>query len=161
MTDQEWLFCYQFLLTGDHVASLLSAYPTLAGRTRARLFWQAKQVLARPAVDTELQKLRLELRSSQRLTLEQHLHMLAELRDKSASVGQFSAAARCEELRGRAAGLYIEKVLIREEGGSREEIMARVLSIMTQNPRLAEVLEKAVAEKRQPVESRIVHEAEE
>ena len=144
VTDQEWLFCYHFLTSGDHIASLLKAYPNLVGRPRARLYWQAKQILARPAVETELQRLRLELRSTQRITLEQHLHTLAELRDEARAASQFAAASRCEELRGRAAGLYVEHVLVRNEGVSRDEILARVMAIMAQNPRLAEIVQNAL-----------------
>jgi len=144
VTDQEWLFCYHFLLNGDYVSSLLLAYPALAGRPRAKLYWQAKQLIARPAVDAEMQRLRLDLRASQRLTLEQHLHVLAEIREESRAAGQFAAAARCEELRGRAAGLYVEQVLVRSDGMSRDELLARVLAIMAQNPRVAELVGGAV-----------------
>ena len=45
-----------------------------------------------------------------KLTLESHLEKLRELRDAAADFGQFSAAIRAEIARGKAAGLYTEKV---------------------------------------------------
>ena len=44
------------------------------------------------------------------ITLESHLKVLASLRDKACAEGRYSAAIRAEIARGRAAGLYVERI---------------------------------------------------
>ncbi len=44
------------------------------------------------------------------ITLASHLKDLKELRDKACAEGRYSAAIRAEIARGRAAGLYVERI---------------------------------------------------
>ena len=44
------------------------------------------------------------------VTLESHLKDLLDLRDKACVEGRYSAAIRAEIARGRAAGLYVERI---------------------------------------------------
>ncbi len=44
------------------------------------------------------------------ITLESHLRDLKDLRDKACAEGRYSAAVRAEIARGRAAGLYVERI---------------------------------------------------
>jgi hypothetical protein len=44
------------------------------------------------------------------LTVENHLIRLAELRDQAFATGNYSAAIRAEELRGKVAGFYTDRI---------------------------------------------------
>lgn len=61
-------------------------------------------------VMSRVQKLRDAAAHEAQVTLEGHLNKLAELRDQSVEAGQFSAAITAEISRGKAAGLYTERV---------------------------------------------------
>ena len=57
-----------------------------------------------------LEELRAPVRAKAQLTLESHLARLEELSRKAEEEGQFSAAITAETNRGKASGLYTEKV---------------------------------------------------
>lgn len=57
------------------------------------------------------------------LTLQAHLAKLAELRDAALAAEQYGAAIRAEELRGKAAGLYKDRVEI--EGNTQQHMTVR------------------------------------
>jgi len=44
------------------------------------------------------------------LTVENHLNRLAELRDQAFEAGNYAAAIRVEELRGKVAGFYTDRI---------------------------------------------------
>ena len=100
-----------------------------------------KRILSREAVAHELEQMRSDLRATQRLTIDQHLTLLADIRDEARGAEQFAAAVRAEELRGRAAGFYFEQhVHVHEHTLSRDEIKARLSMLMEANPRIKELL---------------------
>lgn len=154
LTDKEWLFCYEYLRTGSETKALERSYleemrkPTPPGRSRK--LYLAKRILARPRVQVALDQMRREMRASGRVTLEQHLATLDELRDASVDAGQFAAAVRAEELRGRALGFYWEQHLIRDERAvSKNELLDRLKTLAQAHPRILEVMAPAI---RQAVE---------
>lgn len=57
-----------------------------------------------------LEELRAPIRERAGLTLESHLSKLAEIRDLALRENQFGAATTAETNRGKASGLYVEKV---------------------------------------------------
>ena len=144
ITDQEWTFCYEWIKYGDIIKAYDAAYPKSSNRSRARKHYDAKQIAARPAVKDECSRIRAELRSSDRLTLEQHMAHCAVIRDKAMEAGQFAAAARAEELRGKAAGFYIEKHVVITETLSNLEAMNRLEILVSGNERLQQVLGKSL-----------------
>jgi len=144
VTDQEWLFAYEWVKRGDILKALDVAYPKSSSRTKARKHWIAKKIAGRPAVKAEVNRIRADLRASERLTLEQHMTHLADIRDDAKSAGQFAAAARAEELRGKAAGFYIERHVHVELPQSRDEIRSRLQMLIQDNPRLKELVEMNV-----------------
>jgi len=62
-----------------------------------------------PHVVTEIQKYRQEYLEKYEVTPANHIQILAKIRDKAYDEKMYGVAARCEELRGKAKGLYIEK----------------------------------------------------
>lgn len=142
VTDQEWLFCHEFVMRGNMLRAIEMAYPKLRSRHAAHRAYVAKRVMNRPAVAAQIEQMRADLRATQRLTIDQHLTILADIRDQAREAEQFAAAARCEELRGRAAGFYYEQhVHVHDDRQlDRTEIRNRLRVLLDANPRIREVL---------------------
>ena len=83
----------------------------------------------------------MELRASQRATLEQHLEELSKLRDIAVSKDQLTAAVRAEQLRGQSLGYYIQRIEV-EHKGNPPEIISRLRQLMLDNPNLHRFLPK-------------------
>ena len=66
----------------------------------------AAELLDNSKIAARLLELRQDAESKALITLEAHLDELAALRDEAKAKGQFSAAIRAEELRGRLCKLY-------------------------------------------------------
>ena len=58
-------------------------------------------------------ELREERLKRHEVTYERHITELAKIRDSALKKGSFSAAANAENMRGKAAGLYIEQKIIK------------------------------------------------
>ena len=71
---------------------------------------EASKIAALPKVATRIRELREPVVKMVRITLESHLATLAEIRDRALNSSQFSAASTAEIARGKACGLYTEKV---------------------------------------------------
>ena len=48
--------------------------------------------------------------------------MLTKIRDEARIKGQYGVVAKCEELRGKVAGLYIEKQMVLQKDVGAEDI---------------------------------------
>jgi phage terminase small subunit len=82
------------------------------------------------------------------ITLENHIARLQELSTKAEAAGQYSAAIKAEESRGKACGLYVEKVQVSgtgEGGAIKTESMLNVSGLSTQA--LAEIMAMSDAAK--------------
>lgn len=83
-------------------------------KTRAK---QAASELTNPKISPLVVKyiaeLRAEVQERHQVTFENHITQLAQLRDKSAAKGAWSAAVVAEKARGQAAGLYIDQKIIK------------------------------------------------
>ena len=66
-----------------------------------------------PLVVKYLGELREERLRRFEVTYERHITELAKIRDAALKRGSFSAAANAENMRGKAAGLYIEQKIIK------------------------------------------------
>ena len=53
---------------------------------------------------------------------DKHLAMLTKIRDEARIKGQYGVVAKCEELRGKVAGLYIEKQMVLQKDVGAEDI---------------------------------------
>ena len=70
----------------------------------------ASRLIANNKVYTRVEELRMPILKKVGLTLEDHLTKLADLRDKAENEGKFSAAIAAETNRGKAAGLYKDRL---------------------------------------------------
>ena len=64
-----------------------------------------------PNVVQEIGKHRAEYMEKYQITPENHIQMLAKIRDQALAEKMYGVAGRMEELRGKATGLYIEKTM--------------------------------------------------
>ena len=167
VTDGEWLFAYYIVRYGDPVKAIEFAYPANKDRTRPQKYDLAKRIKNRPKVRSQIEQLQAEARASERLTLEQHMQQLADLRDKSVQTEQMAAAVKAEELRGRVAGFYIERHQHVHEVRSEDEIKQRLIFLMKQYPSMQQMLSQQMRDQlqleadqeRKPVESQPVHQS--
>lgn len=69
----------------------------------------ANRLLKDPEVRDLIESLRIEAAAEAGITVEASLQKLAELGEAAQEKGNMGAAVRAEELRGKIAGLYVEK----------------------------------------------------
>ena len=65
-----------------------------------------------PQVHLEIQNRMAMLREQWAIDRDKHMAMLTKIRDEARIKGQYGVVAKCEELRGKAGGLYIEKSMV-------------------------------------------------
>lgn len=63
-------------------------------------------------VASRIEELKAPAIQSAQMTVENHLRKLEEIRDAAFEAGNFTAANRAEELRGKVAGYYTDKIEI-------------------------------------------------
>jgi len=102
--DQMVSFCGK--KTATQIA-IDSGYGIPGARTRAT------ELMARADIRDEILDLRLEeIRKKWLVTKDQHYQELGELRDMAKATKNVNAAVRAEELRGKVAGLYIDRSIL-------------------------------------------------
>tara|TARA_Y100001001_G_C7837099_1_gene249225 strand:+ start:149 stop:664 length:516 start_codon:yes stop_codon:yes gene_type:complete len=141
LTDQQWSFCYHLIRDSDPIRALDRAYPKGAHKPLRDKYYRIRELRENPKVSSELQRVRMELRTSQRASLEQHLEELSMLRDKAVSKDQMTAAVRAEQLRGQALGFYVQRVEV-EHKGTPNEIIGRLRQLFLDNPKVVQFLPK-------------------
>lgn len=103
-----------------------------AGYDRKSAHTRASELLdwkKHPDVALEIQGRLAGLREAWDITRDKHLAMLTKIRDEARIKGQYGTVAKCEELRGRVAGLYIERNLVLRKELSTEEIEEKMKSL--------------------------------
>lgn len=92
----------------------------------------AYMLLQRSDVIARIDELREPVRARAQLTLESHLQRLKDLSEAAERKGQFAAAIAAETNRGKAAGLYVEKVDHSNTDGSLRKQPTRILLVAPQ-----------------------------
>lgn len=87
-----------------------SCFKVRKGTKPDSIHQSACRVMSNVKVASRIQELRAPAVKAVAITLEEHLRELADLRDKAAGDGKWAAAVSAESARGRASGLYTEKV---------------------------------------------------
>lgn len=117
LTPKQENFCLAYLETGNASEAYRRAYdaenmkPESINVNASKLLSDAKVVL-------RIEELRAPIREKAMLTLESHLARLEELSRKAEEAEQFGPAITAETNRGKAAGLYTDKVDVTSNGGS-------------------------------------------
>lgn len=109
LTQKQEKFCSEYVKCGNAAEAYRRAYS--AERMKpATIRNNAYKLLCNNDISTMLNKLRDAAAKEAQVTLEGHLNKLAELRDMAIEDGQWNAAITAEVSRGKAAGLYTERV---------------------------------------------------
>lgn len=109
LTPKQESFCLAYIETGNASEAYRQAYNTsrMKPETVTR---NAKNLLDNNKIATRLEELRAPVRKKAMLTLESHLARLEQLSIAAEEQGNYGAAITAETNRGKAAGLYTEKV---------------------------------------------------
>jgi len=108
-TAKEELFCQEYVKSGGRLAdSYMSVYTWTGSQNNVTVV--ASRVLKRPQVAARIAELRQGPVEECKITLKQHLNDLKRLRDKAEQDEKWQAAISAEVNRGKAAGLYVDKV---------------------------------------------------
>lgn len=109
LTIKQENFCLSYLETGSASEAYRRAYnaENMKPETVNRA---AKELLDNPKITARLDELRKPITDSAQVTLKSHLARLDSLSRQAEERGQFSAAINAEISRGKAAGLYTEKL---------------------------------------------------
>ena len=86
-----------------------------AGYNEAGAHVRASELLnpqINPNVVLEIQSRLAAMREVWDIDRDKHMAMLTRIRDEARIKGQYGVVAKCEELRGKAGGLYIEKSMV-------------------------------------------------
>lgn len=121
LTQKQEAFCIAYIETGVGSDAYLKAYATKSNN-RNVIKTQASKMLAMPKIRARLEELRAPAIKAANLTLEQHMADLSRLRDKADVAADYGAAIRAEVARGKAAGLYVEKIDVNLTGSLAERL---------------------------------------
>lgn len=109
LTAKQEAFCIAYLKTGNASEAYRQAYST-KNMSGPVINNKASALLAKGEIRVRLEELRKPAVEAAQMTLESHLADLRMLRDKALEAEQYSAAITAETNRGKAAGLYTDKV---------------------------------------------------
>ncbi len=108
LTPKQENFCLAYLETGNASEAYRRAYDAENMKPES-IHRKAFGLLNRGKIGARLDELRQPAVEAAQVTLEDHLHHLAALRDAAHAAEQYSAAITAEFHRGKAAGLYVER----------------------------------------------------
>jgi phage terminase small subunit len=92
-----------------------------------------------PDVIKRIEDLKAELAKKYEVTFDNHVQMLAHIRDEAIRNGNYPAAVSAEKSRGQAAGLYVERKEIlhgKIDQMTREQVMAEIQKLTLDYPQL-------------------------
>ena len=114
LTEMQQRFCENLVYnegrTTGHQACIDAGYSKDNARPMASRLQNPRYF---PLVVKHIGELREEVAHKYQITVGRHLSELAKIRDSALKKGSFSAAANAENMRGKAAGLYIEQKIIK------------------------------------------------
>ena len=92
-----------------------------------------------PLVVRYIGELREEARKKYAVTMDRHLEQLSKIRDQALKKGAFSAAGNMEVARGKVAGYYIDRKMIKTgkiDELDRDQLMAKLEKIVTEHSKI-------------------------
>lgn len=109
LTQKQENFCIAFVETGNASEAYRRSYN--AEKMKPDTVTQAASRLLNDSnISARVDELRQPAIKKAQITLESHLERLQELSLKAEAANQYAAAIKAEEQRGKAAGIYVEKV---------------------------------------------------
>lgn len=135
LTDKEKLFAKLYVenmysnntLTNTDIA-IAAGYAKDSAHQRA---YENTTYKLKPHVVKYIEELKEDFRVRNQITLEKHMARLNEIHQMAKEKGQLHTSLNAEVYRGKVAGYYVEKQLIKQDE-SEEEIEQKLKSIMDQ-----------------------------
>ena len=145
LTEMQMKFA-EFLVFGDETgpltqteAALRAGYSPKRARIEASELTNPKQC---PLVVKYIAELKEERIKKHEVTYEAHIAELGRLREAALKKGSFSSAVNAEANRGKAAGLYIDRKIIKTgklEDMSEQELEAKMKQILNDYSQIIDV----------------------
>jgi uncharacterized membrane protein YkoI len=117
LTIKQENFCLAYLDEDDASDAYRKSYDT-SKMNEASINREAKRLMDNPKIATRLAELRKPAIEAAQITLTDHLNDLKRLRDLAERDGKYSAAVAAEAARGKASGLYTDKVDLTSSDGT-------------------------------------------
>ena len=108
LTPKQEAFCLAYIETGNASEAYRRSYTT-AHMNSTSVNREASALLDHPKITARLGALRQTAEVKAILTLEAHMRELRSLRDLAKQSGQYSAAIKAEELRGKLCKFYVDQ----------------------------------------------------
>ena len=131
-------------------AALAAGYSPKRARQEGSELCNPKQS---PLVVKYIGQLKEERLKKHEVTYEGHVAELARLREAALKKGSFSSAVNAEANRGKAAGLYIDRKIIKTgklEDMSEQELEAKMKQLLTDYGQIIDVTPSKVSESSSP-----------
>lgn len=130
LTQKQESFCIAFVETGNASEAYRRSYN--AEKMKPDTVTQAASRLLNDSnISARVDELRQPAIKKAQITLESHLERLQELSLKAEAANQYAAAIKAEEQRGKAAGIYVEK--IEHSGKDGKELMPSIIQLVAPN----------------------------
>lgn len=109
LTPKQEAFCVAYIETGNASEAYRRAYDC-KNSSESTINRTAKELLDNPKIAARVAEIREPAVKNAQITLEQHLNDLRRLRDLAEASEKYGPAIQAEVARGKASGLYVEKV---------------------------------------------------
>jgi phage terminase small subunit len=156
LTDMQMRFA-EFLVFGDENGPLTQTEAALkAGYSPKRARQEASELCnprQSPLVVKYIGELKEERIKKHEVTYEGHIAELGRLREAALKKGSFSSAVNAEANRGKAAGLYIDRKIIKTgklEDMSEQELEAKMKQLLNDYGQIIDVTPSKVSESSLP-----------
>lgn len=116
LTKKQEDFILAYIESGNATGAYRSAY-NVGGMKAETVNRTAKELLDNPKIAARIAELRKPVIEKAQLSLEQHLNDLKRLRDLAEASEKYGPAIMAEVSRGKASGLYVDKVRVSGDGG--------------------------------------------
>ena len=119
-------YCSKYGQWSATQCAINAGYDIKSAHTRASELLDWKK---HPDIALEIQGRVAGLREAWDITRDKHLAMLTKIRDAAMDKGQYGIANKAEELRGKVAGLYIDRNITITKELSEEELNDKIKTI--------------------------------
>lgn len=121
LTQKQEAFCLAYVETGNASEAYRRSY-NAEKMAEATIWRKAKDVIDNGKVKARIAEIRKPAADKAGVTLEQHLIDLKRLRDLAEASEKYGPAVTAEMARGKASGLYVEKIDVNLSGSLAERL---------------------------------------
>lgn len=129
LTPKQEKFCLVYIETGNASEAYRQSY-NIGKMKPESINRAAKQLLDNAKIATRLKELQAPAVEKAQITLESHLDELKELRDLAKADQKWASAIQAETNRGKAAGLYTEKIALNLQKGLKDYTNEELAAIL-------------------------------